>query len=321
MAVRDVVRRWPLVSFFVLAYALSWTAWLPYLLSENALGLLPLRFPTGFPIGGLVSVGPGAYLGPAGAAFAVTALAEGRAGLRVWWARLTRWRVARRWYAFALLGYPALVLMALVATAAATQGLRAPSTGALVWFVPGLVLQALTSGLAEEPGWRDFAQPRIQHEHGPLRGTLLLGLLWGGWHLPLFLTDWAPGGTGPASIAGFLLGSLAFSVVIAWAFNGSGQSLPISILLHAGSNNVVTMLAPSVLPGAREHAGFLSPSLLAAVMVAVVLIVATRGRLGLPAAAGTARRPAGSPTRGAGAAPRAGVRDRGVSRSERVSPR
>ena len=281
--IRALVCRHPLAAFFVLAYGLSWSAWLPYLLSQNGLGVWALQFPSGFPLGGLVGIGPGAYLGPAGAALLVTALAEGHVGLRGWRQRLTRWRVAPRWYVFAVLGYPALVLLAMIAMATTTDGgLQAPSVTALALLVPGLALQSLTSGLAEEPGWRDFAQPRIQHRLGPLPGTVVLGLLWGGWHLPLFLTDWAPGGTDAVSIIGFMLGAVAFSTVIAWAFNRSGESLPISILLHAGNNNITTMLAPSTLPGLRTHASFLTPQLITAVAVASLLLVATRGRLGVP---------------------------------------
>jgi membrane protease YdiL (CAAX protease family) len=48
----------------------------------------------------------------------------------------------------------------------------------------------ISTGLAEEPGWRDFAVPRMRRRLGPFRGSLVLGVLWGGWHLPLFLTEW-----------------------------------------------------------------------------------------------------------------------------------
>lgn len=89
---RAFVRTHPLVAFFVLAYGLSWAAWTPYVLSANGVGIWTLRFPTILGTGQLAGIAPGAYLGPLGSAFVVTAVADGRAGLRVWRDRLLRWR-------------------------------------------------------------------------------------------------------------------------------------------------------------------------------------------------------------------------------------
>ena len=66
-------------------------------------------------------------------------------------------------------------------------------------YVPVLLFQMVTTGLAEEPGWRDFALPRLQRRFSPIIAALILGPLWGVWHLPLFLTDW---GGAPAEPSG-----------------------------------------------------------------------------------------------------------------------
>ena len=185
------VRRHGLVSFYALAYGMSWLFWLPYVLSQNGLGILDVSFPKILGNTQLAGILPGAYLGPLGAAFVVTALSEGRPGLRRWGGRLFRWGVNWRWYALALLGVPALLVAGtLVVSPGSAAGLRFPPLAALLAYLPFLVLQMLTTGLAEEPGWRDFALVRHQRLHGPLMGTLILGMLWAGWHLPLFLTDW-----------------------------------------------------------------------------------------------------------------------------------
>lgn len=275
--VRAQVRAHPLIAFFVLAYALSWTAWTPYVLSENGLGLLSFRFPTILGTGQLLGMGPGAYLGPLTSAFLVTALVDGRPGLRVWRDRLLRWRVGRRWYAFALLGVPLLVLAGFLIVSGAR--VHAPSVTAVLLVVPGLVIQVLTTGLAEEPGWRDFALPRIQQRLGPLPGTLMLGVLWGGWHLPLFLTEWARVEPTPTRVLAFLAGSVAFSVVITWAFNRTGESLPIPLLMHASNNNIVSVLSHDLFPTVHSGAG-VSPGSIGIGALAVILVVATRGRLG-----------------------------------------
>jgi membrane protease YdiL (CAAX protease family) len=195
------VRRHGLVSYYALAYGLSWLAWVPYILSQYGLGVLQIPSPqflgAGEMAGQLVGLLPGAYLGPLGAAFLVTALSEGRPGLRRWGGRLFKWGVNWRWYALALLGVPALLVAGTLAVSpGAAAGLRLPPFELLLLYVPFLLLQMVTTGLAEEPGWRDFALVRHQRLHGPLLGTLILGVLWAGWHLPLFLTDWGRGMVG-----------------------------------------------------------------------------------------------------------------------------
>jgi uncharacterized protein len=78
------VRRHGLVSFYALAYFTSWLFWMPYMLSQNGLGVLDVSFPKILGDTQLAGILPGAYLGPLGAAFVVTALSEGKPGLRRW---------------------------------------------------------------------------------------------------------------------------------------------------------------------------------------------------------------------------------------------
>ena len=269
----------PMPAFVVLAFALSWLAWTPYVLSAQGLGVLPLHFPEVLGTSQVLGVLPGAYLGPLAAAALVTAAVDGRPGLRRWTGRLTRWRVAPRWYLLVLLGVP----VALGLTwSAMTLRPAWPPTEALAAYLPVLALQVISTGLAEEPGWRDFALPRLQPRYGPLRGTLLLGLVWGCWHLPLFLTEW--GGwpaVQPGAVAIFLVAAIAFSIVITWVFNRTGESLPVVAILHAGVNTFFSVgWVP--LPGGHGDASLVL--LVATLLVSAVLLVATRGRLGLPGA-------------------------------------
>jgi membrane protease YdiL (CAAX protease family) len=114
---------------------------------------------------------PGAYLGPVTAAFAVTAIADGRAGLARWGRRLVRWRVGARWYLFGLAAVPVVGIAATFAIPGAWADVRLPPATALLLHLPVPALQIVTTGLAEEPGWRDFAQPRLQDRFGPLTGS------------------------------------------------------------------------------------------------------------------------------------------------------
>ena len=224
--IRGLIARSPLVSFFTLAFALSWIAWTPYILGRTGLGVEPdLDFPKILGTTQVLGVLPGAYIGPILAAFIVTAAAQGRPGLRRWAGRLLKWNVNWRWYAGSILGVPA----ALVVTGLALNGgdIHLPSAMVFVALVPGLVFQMVTTGLAEEPGWRDFALPYLQSKFGPLRGTLILGPLWGLWHLPLFFSEW---GHWPDvtvwTIVEFVATTTLFSILMTWVFNGAAKACP-----------------------------------------------------------------------------------------------
>ncbi|MCP2169786.1 CPBP family intramembrane glutamic endopeptidase [Goodfellowiella coeruleoviolacea] len=277
--VRGLVRRHPLVTFFVLANLLSWAAWTPYVLSQNGLGVLPFGFPAILGTTQFLGVLPGAYLGPVLSAFLVTAVVDGRTGVRAWVGRLLRWRVSWRWYLSLLVGVPAVLVV--TGLALSDGQVRAPGVAVLVAYLPALVLQLLTTGLAEEPGWRDFAQPRLQHRFSPVTATLILGPLWGVWHLPLFLTEW--GGwpdvdwTRPVE---FIATCVAFSFVMTWVFNRTGESLPLAMLCHTGINNFFSVAFTEVFPTLDTAADTAHVFLLASTGAAIVLLIATRGRLG-----------------------------------------
>jgi membrane protease YdiL (CAAX protease family) len=225
---------------------------------------------------------PGAYLGPITSAFVVTAIAGGAAGLREWGARLWKWRVRWRWYAITLLGVPA----AIVLTGVVFSGgqVFAPSSAALASYVPFLLFQMITTGLAEEPGWRDFSLPRLQTRFGPLRAALILGPLWALWHFPLFLTEWGgwPDADWTRPVA-FTVFCIAFNIVMSWIFNSTGQSLPLSMLAHVSVNNFSSVLWSEMFPTVGQQ--LVMPAFAAvSVVAAVVVLVLTRGRLGYRAA-------------------------------------
>ncbi len=143
-----------------------------------------------------------------------------------------------------------------------------------------LVIQLFTTGLAEEPGWRDFALPRMQRRLGPLPGTLLLGLLWSGWHLPLFLTGWAIG-RDLLTLVQFTVVGVLLSIVMTWVFNRTHESMPLSALVHISNNNALSVLWPAFFPTLPGRM-ILTASIIAYGVLSVILIVVTRGRLGYP---------------------------------------
>jgi uncharacterized protein len=151
----------------------------------------------------------------------------------------------------------------------------------LVNYLPFFVLVLLLGGpLFEEPGWRGFALPRLQRLHGPLVGTLILGLLWALWHLPQFWTkSWDTPKGSVLDIVWFVLVAVALAIVYTWVFNNTRGSLLLVILAHASTDAFGAAILYQLLP-----APVLTESLIGFVIgfgVAAVLVVAlTGGRLG-----------------------------------------
>ncbi len=152
--------------------------------------------------------------------------------------------------------------------------------GYLLAYIQTFVLVLILGGpLLEEPGWRGFALPRMQRLMGPLAASVVLGVLWGLWHLPQFLVpSWAAssGGGGLRGIVLFTLTAIMFTVVMTWVFNNTRTSLLLAILLHASIDTFSGTLAGIFPPAALASA---LPFLLGFGVLAVVLVLATRGRL------------------------------------------
>jgi membrane protease YdiL (CAAX protease family) len=210
----SLVRRHPLISFFVLAYTLSW--W-PTILYAFDLSPQPI-------------VGFGPFL----AALVVLAVTHGKTGVVALLRRMVRWRVAPAWYAVAL-----LVPVAITVAATALNvlvGAQVPdsaelggwtslfSTFALLLLIPGI------GGAWEEPGWRGYALPQLQVGRSALLTSLILGVLWAFWHLPLMVV-------GEVHWSDIVL-VIAVSVVFAWVFNNASGSVLIVMLMHAMNNTI-----------------------------------------------------------------------------------
>src|SRR5918995_6841170 len=171
------------------------------------------------------------FMGPFLAAFVMTGVTEGRAGVRRFLRRFVLWRVGLGWYLFAFFGIPVIAVLSVVVipgVLGSFQGLGALSPLSLL----GVFVYVLILGgaLGEEPGWRGFALPRLQSLHGPLVGTLILGPLWALWHLPLFFTPWNELTT--LNVVVFVLATTCLSIIYTWVFNNTKGSLLIAILLH-----------------------------------------------------------------------------------------
>jgi membrane protease YdiL (CAAX protease family) len=148
----------------------------------------------------------------------MTAATEGKPGIQHLLHRFVLWRVGWQWYLVALIAVPAFLVLGYLCAPEALAAFHNPFPQFL-WVYPlFLILEIFTSGLAEEPGWHGFALPRLQTRYGPLLGTLILGTLWGCWHLPLFLAAWGNGGRW-LNIASFIVTTIGSAIMITWVFN------------------------------------------------------------------------------------------------------
>jgi membrane protease YdiL (CAAX protease family) len=228
----DWVRSHRVASFFLLAYAIAWSLDAVVLV----LGMEPSW--TRWIISGFLSA-----LGPAIAAGIV--LSTSGESLRDWLGRVVRWRVHPRWYAAAI-GVPVIVA---VGSGAVLQLVGGPVDFAAFAFDPvslgiGILLGTTIGGGQEELGWRGFAQPELQEQYGGLRAAVLIGVFWGGWHLPLFFDPTAIHSQWPlTSQLAYFVGIVAFSILIAWVYNGSGGSILLAMLMH-GTENAAGGLVP-----------------------------------------------------------------------------
>ena len=185
----------------------------------------------------------------------MTGVTEGREGVGRLLRRFVLWRVGFRWYLFALVGIPVIVVLSVIVMPGVLesfQGLGAlaplPLLGVFVYVL------FLGGALGEEPGWRGFALPRLQSLHGPLVGSLILGPLWGLWHLPLFFTPWNEPTV--LNVVVYVLSTTSLAIIYTWAFNNTKGSLLIAILIHAAFN-WTTVAAGSAL--SRSHPERLRP--------------------------------------------------------------
>src|SRR5918999_2703684 len=236
--IRALLALHPLVSFFVLAYAGTWLFELPYVLSGYGVGLLPTRSPV------LLWTSPlTVFMGPFLAAFVMTGAIEGREGVGRFLRRFVLWRVGFRWYLFTFVGVPVIAVLSVVfipGVLGSFQGLGALAPLSVL----GVFVYVLFLGgaLGEEPGWRGFALPRLQSLHGPLLGTLILGPLWGLWHLPLFFTPWNE--LTALNVVGYVLTTTCLSIMYTWVFNNTKGSVFIAVLLHATFNWTTVAVGP-----------------------------------------------------------------------------
>jgi hypothetical protein len=209
-----VVKRHPIFTFFVLAYAISW-AFLP---------IEAVRFLTS---------------GPLIATLIVIPITQGWAGMRELGSRMIRWRV--RWYWFALaLGLPLAVHLTFVGlNVAAGAGVPSLAFSSLTTFLLVFAVRLVNPAdgpLGEHPGWNGVALPGLQADRSPLVATMILAPLVAGWHLPLFFLEEGP--LQPSLLVGGLVTTIAVTFWYTWLFNHTAGSVLLVVVAHSVEGSI-----------------------------------------------------------------------------------
>jgi membrane protease YdiL (CAAX protease family) len=211
----SLVKRHPLITFFVLAYVLAWWIWILYAFNITFLG-------------------PIFALGPFLAAIIVSMLTRGTAGLKALLSRMVRWRVGLSWYAATLLlpvaVYAVAVSLNILLGARASTAVQFGSWYLIFPLFAYSLLFPLSGAFGEELGWRGYALPRVQARFWALSAALIIGVIQTAWHLPLFMSDPS---TSPLPL---IVGYVGLGILATWVFNNTRGSVLMTMLLHASFN-------------------------------------------------------------------------------------
>ena len=229
MALMQTLKRYPVLTYFVLVFVLSWAFWIPLAIAQDTTSFTFIVFVT---LGNIM---------PSLVGILLTALFSGKSGLGELFRRLGQVRAPLIWYAVVLLLPPVFRLLAI-----GIPTLLGLATIAFAFPVVG-VLGSFVAGFGEELGWRGFALPRMQARQPALSASLLLGIAWGLWHLPLLIAQGLPlTAAGLVQFIFFLLYIIPLSALYTWVYNNTKGSLFLMVLFHMVFDIVgFTILTPN----------------------------------------------------------------------------
>jgi membrane protease YdiL (CAAX protease family) len=230
------------MMFYVLAFGIAWSMW-----------ALAGRFTDGAT---LTATGHLIFLtgvfAPGISAVSIAATKGGGADVRALFRQIARFKVPAKYYAFAA-GYMAVVkLTAAVLIRVSSGAWPAFGTDPIALIIGALIVSTWTQA-GEELGWRALALPRLAARMGMGPASIVLGVIWALWHLPLFYAPYSD--TVGQSFPLYLSQVTALSVAMGWLYWRTRGSLFLVMLLHAAVNNTANIV-PSRIAGATEAMSF-----------------------------------------------------------------
>ena len=277
--ISSFIQSHPIIAYFILAFAGTWLVISPLVM--DAFEIIQLSDAVWMLFYLLASL-----TGPNLAAFWVTGVIEGKAGMGRLFRRMFQVRAGLHWYMVVLFVFLGVWLAAysFLYNGVPLANLLADPSVLVSVFLPNILIGLLIPSIAEEPGWRGFALPQMQKYYGPLTATLVIGFLHGIWHLPALFTPML----GPFTMSGFIifvLTAAAGTFIYTWIFNNTRGSVWIAMLLHS-SSNAASKLVSELVPTDVELTGWMKMlesgwiNVIAFWSIALVLVIVTRGRLG-----------------------------------------
>lgn len=219
----SLIRKHPLLAYYVLTFAISWGG---FVLVVGPAGLFNSTSQSAAFLPAVIVM----LAGPSIASLLLTGIVDGRAGYRDLFARLVKWRVSLGWYALA-------ILIAPIVTAGVLLVLALPSPGLTTAVVFGGLFAGATTVL-EEIGWTGFAVPRLRRHYSVPATGLIVGVLWGLWHLlqQIFFIGTYAGGMQPMvfltlSFFAAVASLTAYRVLLVWIYDRTG-SLLVTTVMH-----------------------------------------------------------------------------------------
>ena len=271
---RSFVNRYRIAIFFILTFIFSWFPWYAGIAPEVV------------------------NLGPSVAAFIIVIFIGGKRGLLDFLRPFGRWR-AKTWIWILAIFGPGLLYLIGLGVYILLGGEAPPfimireELSMIPLYLVMVVLMPWNGPVGEEFGWRGYALPRLQSRNGPLAASLIIGMIWGFWHLPSFFAPSGVVGVLTASIGLvfiplYILGTIANSIFMTWLYNKSKASALIAgIVFHAAINFwAPILLSDSSLAAAQEGTQLptIAPSLYLTVLgvqvaAAIILVIASQGKL------------------------------------------
>ena len=272
---KSFVKRYQIIFFFVLTFLLSWFPWYSRIAPEVM------------------------AMGPSLAALIIVIITGGKKGVIDWLRPFVHWRVNLRYWLIALCGTAVMYLTG-VGVFILFGGKTPPFTmikdelNLIPLYLVMVVLMPWNGPVGEEFGWRGFALPKLQEKYSPLVASLMIGAVWGLWHLPSFFASQGVisaivSALGFGFIVPYTLGTIANSILMTWLYNKSkGSALIAGIIWHAGINFwAPVLLSDSSLVAAQQgtHLPTIVPALYLTVLgvqvvVSVIVTIGSKGGLG-----------------------------------------
>lgn len=254
------MRKYPVVWFYILAFSISWLGMISAVLGSRDIA------PFDNPYFQLLSIFYA--IGPALAAVIVSQVAHGKKGVQDLDKGLMQWRVGLVWYILAVLGPVVLLIAAQVITKllSLTVTIAAPQGDLSPYAIFGFAINFLAN-TCEEIGWRGFALPHLQKRYNALLATLIVGILWGFWHLPLVFMMGNPMSEYPFL---WFISIVADAFIYTWLYNSTKGSILLVALFH-GAGNIFGAFITGVSPVAYALVN----------CVVAIILIAVFGRVNL----------------------------------------